>query len=115
MRALLGQILALLRRPEIERLTRAAVAIGGDDGLAQARVAFFRARTAGTSDIALRAIERGELPATTDPEAVIEHLVAPAYLRLLLTGGPLDKSLLEESVSRTLAAFQEPRTNAPTG
>jgi hypothetical protein len=39
------------------------------------------------------------------PEAVIEQLVAPAYLRLLPTGGPLDHTLTADSVQRTLAAF----------
>jgi hypothetical protein len=39
------------------------------------------------------------------PEAVIEQLVAPAYLRLLPTGGPLDHTLIADSVQRTLAAF----------
>jgi hypothetical protein len=52
---------------------------------AQARTAFHRMRTAGSAQVAVRTIERGELPAGTDPEAVIEQLVAPAYLRLLLT------------------------------
>jgi hypothetical protein len=42
-----------------------------------------------------------------DPaEAVTEQLVAPTYLRLLLTGGPLDDALVAGSVRRTLAAFR---------
>jgi AcrR family transcriptional regulator len=103
---LLTQIVDLLRRPEIERLARASVAVTGDDsGQAQARTAFYRMRTAGSAQVAVRAIERGELPAATDPEAVIEHLVAPAYVRLLLTGGRLDAALVTDCVQRTLAAF----------
>ena len=34
-----------------------------------------------------------------------EQLVAPAYLRLLLTGEPLDDALIADSVQRTLVAF----------
>jgi AcrR family transcriptional regulator len=105
--ALLTQIVDLLRRPEIERVARASVALSSDDpDQAQARTAFYRMRAAGSAQVAVRAIERGELPAETDPEAVIEQLVAPAYLRLLLTGGPLDDTLVTDSVRRTLAAFR---------
>jgi AcrR family transcriptional regulator len=103
---LLTQIVELLRRPDIERVARASVALSSDDpDQAQARMAFYRMRTAGSAQVAVRAIERGALPAGTDPEAVIEQLVAPAYLRLLLTGGPLDDALVTASVQRTLAAF----------
>ena len=103
---LLTQIVELLRRPDIERVARASVALSSDDpDQAQARMAFYRMRTAGSAQVAVRAIERGALPAGTDPEAVIEQLVAPAYLRLLLTGGPLDDALVATSVQRTLAAF----------
>jgi AcrR family transcriptional regulator len=103
---LLTQIVELLRRPDIERVARASVALSSDDpDQTQARMAFYRMRTAGSAQVAVRAIERGELPAEADPEAVIEQLVAPAYLRLLLTGGPLDDALVTDSVQRTLAAF----------
>lgn len=106
--ALLRQVVDLLRRPDIERVIRASVALGSDEpGQAEARAAFYRMRTAGSAQIAVRAIGRGELPSGTDPEAVIEQLVAPAYLRLLLTGAPLDDALIEESVRRTLAAFAD--------
>ncbi len=104
--ALLEQIVDLLRRPDIERLARASAALSNDDAeQAQARAAFYRMRTAGSAEVAVRAIQRGELPAETDPAAVIEQLVAPAYLRLLLTGGPLDEALVTDSVRRTMAAF----------
>jgi hypothetical protein len=46
---------------------------------------------------------RGRAPAVQ--EAVIEQLVAPAYLRLLPIGGPLDHTLIADSVQRTLATF----------
>lgn len=106
---LLAQIVGVLRRPEIERVLRAGVALSGDDPeAAQARTAFYRSRIAGSAAVAARAIERGELPAGTEPEGVIEHLVAPAYLRLLLTGGPLDDALVTDSVRRTRAAFAAP-------
>lgn len=104
---LLAQILELLRRPEVERIVRAATTLPASvGGAVEARNAFFQARTAGSAQLVSRAIARGELPAGTDPEVVIEFLVGPAYLRLLLSGRPLDDALLAESVQRTLAAFR---------
>jgi AcrR family transcriptional regulator len=104
---LLAQILELLRRPEVERIVRAATTLPASvGGAVEARNAFFQARTAGSAQLVSRAIARGELPADTDPEVVIEFLVGPAYLRLLLSGRPLDDALLAESVQRTLAAFR---------
>ena len=105
--ALLAQILDLLRRPDVERLIRASSAVGsGTDGIEEARRAFFDTRLSGSGELVSRAIARGELPAGTDPEAVLEFLVGPAYVRLLLTGRPLDERLHADSVERTLRAYQ---------
>ena len=106
LRALLRQILDLLRRPEVERILRAAAAldIRSPDAV-EARRKFWRSRFAGSAHIVDRAIERGELPVGTDPGEFIEFLVAPAYLRLLLLDRPLDDDLLEHSVRLTVAAF----------
>ncbi|MFA9269311.1 MAG: TetR/AcrR family transcriptional regulator [Baekduiaceae bacterium] len=103
--ALLAQILELLRRPEVERIVRAAAAVGHGGQDADLRAIYWRTRFAGSSVIVTRAIDRGEVPQGTDPEGVIEFLVGPVYLRLLLTGRPLDDDLLVESVRRTLTAY----------
>lgn len=105
LRTLMAQLLDFLRGGELQRLVRAAAALDAADEASPAAITFWRARFAGAAQIATRAIERGELPPTTDPDALIEFLVAPAYLRLLFTGLPLDDALLESSVTRTLAAF----------
>ncbi|GAY15155.1 putative transcriptional regulator, TetR family protein [Mycobacterium sp. shizuoka-1] len=106
LRALLSQISELLRRPGIERILRTAAALdAGNPVSVQARKAFWEKRFAGASVIARRAVQRGELPADTDPQTLIEYLVAPTYVRLLLLDRPLDTDLLEGSVQRTLAAF----------
>ena len=52
--------------------------------------------------ILTRAVERGEIPPQSDPQAVIEQLVAPAYFRALVTKQPLDARLTETSVERAL-------------
>lgn len=106
LRALLRQILDLLRRPEVERILRTAAALDSrNPGAVEARKTFWEARFAGSAEIVERAVQRGELPAGTDPGECIEFLVAPAYLRLLLLDQPLDDALLEQSVRNTIAVY----------
>lgn len=50
---------------------------------------FWAERLATVEVIVDRAIERGELPAGTDANLIIEAVVGPIWLRLLLTGEPL--------------------------
>ena len=40
-----------------------------------------------------RAIERGELPRSTDSQLVLETLVAPLHMRTLLTAQPIEPDL----------------------
>lgn len=104
--ALLSHIVDLLRRPAVEKILRAAATLDSSDPAAvEARTAFWRRRFAGAAHIVDRAVERGEFPVGTDPDEVIEFLVAPAYLRLLLLDRPLDDALLDRSVRHTIAAY----------
>lgn len=104
--ALLSQISEMLRRPEVERILRAAAALDGANPTSvYARRAFWQKRFAGAAVIIERAVAREELPADTNPDNLIEFLVAPTYIRLLLLDRPLDAELAEESVRRTLTAF----------
>jgi AcrR family transcriptional regulator len=106
LRALLSQIFALLRQPEVERMLRTVAALDSRNiDAVEARKNFWRSRFAGSAHIVERAVDRGELPMGTDPAVFVEFLVAPAYLRLLLLDRPLDDDLLEHSVRRTVAAF----------
>lgn len=104
--ALLSQIAELLRRPEVERILRAAAALDAANPTAvEARKSFWDKRFAGAAVIVERAVRRGELDAVNDPDTVIEYLVAPTYVRLLLLDRPIDAGLIEGSVERTLGAF----------
>jgi AcrR family transcriptional regulator len=99
LRVVLNQILAVIGRPEIERLVRALAALGDDvPGIAEARAEFFATRVAGMRDILDRAVARGEIREGADAVEVLETLVAPAYLRLLMTGLPLDRALARRAV-----------------
>ncbi|MBO3732400.1 TetR/AcrR family transcriptional regulator [Glycomyces niveus] len=52
---------------------------------------FYRTRTDEWAPCVTAAIERGEVPAGTDPHEVIRAVSAPLYYRLLVDGGPIDQ------------------------
>jgi AcrR family transcriptional regulator len=52
----------------------------------------------------MRALTRGELPGNTDPDAVIKTLLAPIYLRLLITAEPVDEATAEQAARVALVA-----------
>lgn len=73
------------------RRTRSIVAAAASsDELATSVHAFWMHRLALCGPIIERAISRGELSADTDSDLVIETLVGPIWLRLLVTGEPID-------------------------
>ncbi|MCW2870677.1 TetR/AcrR family transcriptional regulator [Actinacidiphila oryziradicis] len=51
-----------------------------------------------------RAIQRGELPADTDPRELIGLVAAPIYYRLLVTGEPIDRAVGDRAALAALAA-----------
>jgi AcrR family transcriptional regulator len=52
-----------------------------------------------------RAIARGEVHEDTDPEFVIDALAGPLYVRLLITGDPLDPNYPSAAVDLVLARY----------
>jgi hypothetical protein len=61
-----------------------------------------------------RAVERGDLAHNVDAYDLIEYLVAPAYMRALLTGRGLDASFVDQQVANTIAAFaRDPLADSP--
>ncbi len=100
---------------DLKLLTRAIVANIGTDGgarrarsitaasatsdeLAAAMQGFWANRLALTTQIIERAIERGELPASTDANLIIEAVIGPLYVRLLLTGETITEELADQIV-----------------
>jgi AcrR family transcriptional regulator len=101
--ALLAKVARLLRHPEILQFLRALIAL--DDSTpsaAELRRTFWRSRVTGASVIVDRAIARGELAPDTDADTLLESLIAPIYLRRLLSLGASDDDLLERSVRAAL-------------
>ncbi|WP_405698064.1 TetR-like C-terminal domain-containing protein [Streptomyces sp. NBC_01185] len=54
--------------------------------------------------VVARAIERGELPADTDPAELLKALAAPICFRLVFTGEPVDEATADRAVRVALAA-----------
>jgi AcrR family transcriptional regulator len=72
----------------------------------QYRERFVEPRRAQARPILARAIERGELPATTDLELALDLLYGPLYHRLLHGHAPLDQSFLGDLVDTVLAGLK---------
>ncbi len=58
------------------------------------------------------AIARRELPATTDPAELIRTLIAPIYLRVLVTAEPIDQATADHAAQVALAAARAGALNA---
>ncbi|GAA1480892.1 TetR/AcrR family transcriptional regulator [Gordonia sinesedis] len=76
-----------------------------DSDTRSALAEFYRIRVTEWSACVTDAVDRGELPADTDAAAVIRHLSAPLYYRLLTTASPPDSLDADRSVRATLAAL----------
>jgi hypothetical protein len=77
--------------------------------LAAVRREFWTTRFALNRQVVQRAVARGELPARTDPDLVVEAVLGPLYLRLLVTGEPLDRAFAARVVDLTLTGARSGR------
>ena len=107
LRVLLREVADLLQRPEGLAVVRGLAALPAhlEEEIAATRRLFWQARFDAAAAIVHRAVARGELPAGIDPHQVLEFLIAPAYLRALLTGAPLDEEFIDATARRTTRAF----------
>lgn len=81
-----------LADPRQGRLFKAVVAAATcDTTAAEALRRFYEIRIDEWAPCVELAVERGEIPADTDPQEVIRAVSAPLYYRLLATGAPLDE------------------------
>lgn len=64
---------------------------------------FWAERLAAAETIVDRAIERGELSASVDANLIIETVIGPLWVRLLLTGEPVDSDVADR-VAELVAA-----------
>jgi AcrR family transcriptional regulator len=79
---------------------------------------YWAARLSAISAIVYRAIDRGELPAGTEPKPLMRALAAPLFYQLLVTGEPLTRPDADQAAAAALAAarahvFDQPPGAAP--
>jgi AcrR family transcriptional regulator len=72
--------------------------------IAQAKRRFYEDRFRRAGAVVHRAVERGELPADIDPAELMKTLIAPIYLRLLITAEPIDTTTADQAARVALAA-----------
>jgi AcrR family transcriptional regulator len=105
--SLLGQAIdSHLSRPQVHALLATMVAGSpGSSELSDVRTQLWADRLTHAQAIPRRAVERGELPAGTDPAAVIDMLAGPVYLRRFIQGQPMTATEIDDLATRVAAAF----------
>ena len=107
---LLQGVRAFYQSPLGAAITQLLVSTAHASEMAAARQAFWNQRFALAHSIFERAMQRGELPASTNPELLTEMVIGPLYLRLLVTLQPLDDALLQ-GIADVIARHAKPLTN----
>ncbi|MFI9408558.1 TetR/AcrR family transcriptional regulator [Nocardia gamkensis] len=108
LRALAEQISHLIEQPGIARLVGTTIALSADPEVDAARRRFWTDRFELIAPVITRAIERGELPADTDPRAVLETLSAPLYFRVLVGERPIDDAFITRCIDDTVTLHGKP-------
>ncbi|MEU6579627.1 TetR/AcrR family transcriptional regulator [Nocardia sp. NPDC046763] len=107
---LLDAVAAYLGTPHGRALNQALSFGGGEPRWVRVREAFWTTRLELTRPIVERGIDRGELPAGTDPRLLLETLIAPLQFRTLVTRKPIDPQLCVRLVDLLLdGAISGPR------
>jgi predicted nucleotidyltransferase len=108
---LLRDVINVLAQEPVRALLRALVADAttGSTTIATERTRYWQERFSHARVIVGRAVTRGELARNVDADALIENLVAAAYMRALLTGRDLDDLFVDRQVANTIRAFAQDR------
>ncbi|MFJ8694226.1 TetR/AcrR family transcriptional regulator [Streptomyces roseolilacinus] len=110
--SLLGDLKAnarLVRRtltdPRQGALFKAVIAAAVCDArTAEALHRFYDVRVREWAPCVRQAVDRGEVPAGTDPHEVVRAVSAPLYYRLLTSGEPLDEAAADRAAEAAVAA-----------
>jgi AcrR family transcriptional regulator len=106
LRALTHAIVANLASPISLALLRTYVSESGRaPGIDEVARAFWDRRFALATALVQRGIDRGELDPQTDAELLIETVVAPLFLRTLVTAKPITTSYADRVVAVALAGY----------
>ncbi|MFF3542545.1 TetR/AcrR family transcriptional regulator [Streptomyces platensis] len=105
LRALARSVAAFFGEARMSALIEAVVSAAARDPQAAAVLrSFFGERLTLAGQMVRRAVDRGELPADTDPEEVMSSLGAPFYYRILIARRPVDRRLAESAATAVWAA-----------
>ncbi|MFJ3951597.1 TetR/AcrR family transcriptional regulator [Streptomyces sp. Je 1-4] len=105
LRELARSIAAFFAEARMSCLIEAVVSAAARDAQAAAVLrSFFGERLTLAGRMVQRAVDRGELPADTDPEEVMSALGAPFYYRILIARRPVDRHLAESAATAVWAA-----------
>jgi AcrR family transcriptional regulator len=72
--------------------------------LREATRRYFDQQAVRATPLVTQAIDRGELPANTDTNALLTTFRAPLFYRMVTTGDPIDEDLIAQTTRVTLAA-----------
>jgi AcrR family transcriptional regulator len=97
-------IVAMLTARDSGAVVRALFSTGETAEIRDLRRRFYRTRSALVVPIVERAVERGELPAGTDPAEVIKQVGAPLYYRFLVIAEPLTPAAADLAADAAVAA-----------
>jgi AcrR family transcriptional regulator len=114
--ALLGDLTALARAVAANigsevgsAMTKTLVAAAATSpSVADVTHRFWAERLRLSGAIVERAIARGDLPPSTDSNVLIESLVGALYVRLLLTGEPIDEAVADQIARAVAEGFAVP-------
>ncbi|SCK06888.1 TetR/AcrR family transcriptional regulator [Streptomyces sp. WMMB 322] len=105
LRELTSLVVTHFEDPRAGSVSRAlASAAVHDPVTARALHGFLAGRHRQAAPIVVRAVERGELPGTTDAEEVVRAAVAPLYYRLFISGEPAGAETAQRAADAALAA-----------
>ncbi len=105
LRRLARSFVAFLNSPTGQAVAAATLSDAGRiPEITEAKHRFFEDRFQRAQPVVSGAIARGELPADTDPAELVRTLVAPIYLRLLVTAEPIDTTTADNAANVALAA-----------
>ena len=102
----LGRTLADQLNGGVGRQIAAVVLTAGlrSASLREATRRYFDQQAARATPLVTRAIDRGELPANTDTNALLITFRAPLFYRMVTTGDPIDDDLIAQATRVALAA-----------
>jgi AcrR family transcriptional regulator len=114
LRALARSLVRFLASPVGHAVTAVMLSDAGRiPEVADAQRRRFEARYRQAGPVIARAIARGELPPDTDPAEVVRNVLAPIYLRVLVTGEPISQSTADAAADAALAAARAGALSPP--